>query len=325
MSVQSTDSHSYEDYLKGRFSMERQELKKSVAYFQQAIQENPNYALAYAGLANTYISMGQPWQAEGDMRPKEVLPQAKAAAKKAQEIDDTVGEAHLALARIIQLYDWDWAAVEEEYRRALELNQNDALAHHYFGEYLQEMGRTEEALKEYRRAAALDPLNTSHVVAVGYVFYTARQYDHAIAQFQNALVLEPDRVGTHLGLGWAYEQKKMYPEAIAELQKAVNLSNRHEVNLASLGAVLGETGRKGEAKEILKELKRRSRHRYISPCLFALVQIALGERDQAIMSLEQGYTNRDQWMLYLKVAPSFDDLRSDPRFKDLLRRVGIPG
>ena len=127
-----------------------------------------------------------------------------------------------------------------------------------------------------------------------------------------------------LNWGWVYQQKKMYPEAITELQKAVNLSNRHEVPLASLGQVLGESGRKEEATKILEELKLRSEHQYVSPCLIALVQIGLGERDQAIASLEQGYTNRDQWMLYLKVDPHMDGLRSDPRFRDLLRRIGLP-
>jgi len=137
------------------------------------------------------------------------------------------------------------------------------------------------------------------------------------------LELDPDHVDTHVGLGWAYQQKKMYPEAIAELQKAVNLSNRHEVPLASLGQVMGESGRRQEATKILKELNRRSQQRYVSPCLFALVQMGLGERDQAIASLGRAYNNRDQWMLYLKVDPHMDALRSDPRFNDLVR-VGIP-
>lgn len=322
-SSQTIDSQAHEDYLRGHFSLERGALRKSIAYFQQAIQEDANYALAYAGLANAYISMGQPW-GEGDMRPKEVLPQAKAAARKALEIDDSVGDAHLALARITQLYDWDWPAVEREYRRALELNQNNAMAHGEFGEYLQEMGRNKEALAELRRAVALDPLNDYPVQEVGTVFYTARQYDEALQEFQKALRLEPDRIDTHVGFGWVYEQQGKYLDSISELEKAVNLSNRDDVPLASLGQVLGEAGRKEEAKKILEKLRSRSQRRYISPCLLALVQIGLGERDQAFASLEQAYTERDQWLLYLKVDPHMDDLRSDPRFKDLVRRVGLP-
>lgn len=315
------NSEAYEDYLRGHYYGEHN-AAKGVAYFQQAIQKDPNYALAYAGLANSYISLGMPWG--GDMSPKEVLPQAKAAATKALEIDDSLGEAHLALARVIQLYDWDWPAVEKEYRRALELSPNDAMAHNSYGEYLQEMERNEGAFAEMRQAMALDPLSSAGASELGYIFYTARQYDQAIRAFQKALELDPDYVEAHVGLGWVYGEKKMYREAIAELEKAANLGNRHDLIVASLGKVLGDSGRKQEARKPLEELEERSKHRYISPCLIALVQIGLGEKDRAIASLEQGYSARDQWMLYLKVDPHMDDLRSDPRFQDLLRRMNFP-
>ncbi len=321
-SARSIDSEVYADYLKGRFLLDEGDVKKGIAYFQAAIQKDPNYALAYAGLAESYITLGQPWG--GDMSPKEVLPQAKAAATKALEIDDSLGEAHAALARIIQLYDWDWPAVEKEYRRGLDLNPNDAMTHAWYGEYLQEMGRNEEAAVQMRQVMILDPLSPDGATELGFIFYTARQYDQAIHAFQKALELEPDMVDAHVGLGWVYDEKKMYREAIAEIEKAVNLGNRHEMIVASLGKVLGDSGRKQEARKLLEELEKRSKHRYISPCLIALVQIGLGEKDQAIASLEQGYTERDQWMLYLKVDPHMDDLRSDPRFQDLLRRVGLP-
>jgi TolB-like protein/DNA-binding winged helix-turn-helix (wHTH) protein/Tfp pilus assembly protein PilF len=321
--AQSVDWQAHEDYLRGRFSLEKRELNKSILYFQAAIQQDSNYALAYAGLANAYICLGQPWFREGDMRPQDVFPKAEAAARKALQVDPSLGEGHLALARVIQLYDWDWPSVEREYRTALELTPNDALAYAFFGEFLQEMGRDEEALENFRRASVLNPLDDG-TGGIGFLFYTTRQYNAAIREFHKALEFDPSFIDTHVGLGWVYQQKKMYPEAIAELQKAVNLSNRHEVPLASLGQVLGESGRKQEATKILDELKRRSDQRYVSPCLLALVQIGLGQRDHAIASLEQGYTNRDQWMLYLKVDPHMDDLRSDPRFRDLLRRVNIP-
>jgi TolB-like protein/Tfp pilus assembly protein PilF/DNA-binding winged helix-turn-helix (wHTH) protein len=321
-SAHSIDSQAYDDYLKGRFSLEKGNARKSIEYFQSAIQKHPNDALAYAGLANSYITLGQPWG--GDMSPKEVLPQAKAAATRALKIDDSLGEAHLALARIIQLYDWDWPAVETEYRRALELNPNDAMARNWYGEYLQEMGRNEEAFVQMRQAMMLDPLSAGSASELGYIFYTARQYDQAIHAFHKALDLEPDYIEAHVGLGWVYDEKKMYGEAIAELEKAANLGNRHDLIVASLGQVLGDSGRRQEARRLLKELEERSAHRYISPCLIALVQIGLGENDRALASLEQGYAARDQWMLYLNVDPHLDDLRSDPRFKDLLRRVGLP-
>ncbi|GAC1692624.1 MAG: hypothetical protein NVS9B5_34900 [Terriglobales bacterium] len=316
---------SYEDYLRGRFFLATQSernVRKSMAYFQLAIQKDPNNALAYAGLAESYISLGQPWV--GGLSPKEAFPQAKAAAAKALETDDTVGEAHLALARVIQLYEWDWPVVEKEYRRALELDPNDAMARNWYGEYLQEMGRTEEAVAQMRQAMLLDPLSSGSANNLGYTFYTARQYEQAIRAFQKALDLEPDMVDAHLGLGWVYDEKKMYREAVAEMEKAAKLGNRHEMILASLGKILGDSGKKQEATDLLEELKERSKHRYISPCLIALVQIGLGEKDQAIASLQQGYRDRDQWILYLKVDPHMDDLRSDPRFQDLLRRVGFP-
>jgi TolB-like protein/DNA-binding winged helix-turn-helix (wHTH) protein/Tfp pilus assembly protein PilF len=318
-SAPSIDSEAYQSYLKGRFLLDEGQTKKAIAYFQGAIQKDPNYALAYAGLANSYITLGLPWSA--DSPPKEVLPQAKAAARRALEIDDSLGEAHLALARTIQLYDWDWPAVEKEYQRALKLNPNDAMAHAEYSEYLQGMARNEEALVQLRQAMALDPLDSGPVARLGDVFYLARQYDQGVRAFQRALELEPDNIDAHVGLGWVYAEKKMYREAIVELEKAVNLSNRHELVVASLGKVLGDSGRKQEARKLLEELEERSTHRYISPCTIALVQIGLRERDQAIASLEQGYINRDPWLLCVRVNPLMDDLRSDSRFQDLVRRV----
>jgi TolB-like protein/DNA-binding winged helix-turn-helix (wHTH) protein/Tfp pilus assembly protein PilF len=324
-SARSIDSEAYEDYLKGRFlssTLGESDARKSIAYFQRAMQENPNYALAYAGLAESYITLSQPWN--NALSPKETLPQAKATATKALAIDDSLGEAHSALAHVIELYDWDWQGAEKEYRRALELIPNDAMAHLWYGEYLQVMGRNEEGFVQLRQAIALDPLNVLHMDELGGLFFTARQYDEANRAFQKAFEMDPNDSWSHLGFGEIYGEKKMYREAIAELEKAVNLSDRtDDAAVASLGKVLGDSGRKQEARNLLEELKERSEHHYISPYLIALVQIGLGERDEAIASLEQGYTNRDQWMMYLKVDPRMDDLRSDPRFKDLLRRVGL--
>jgi len=321
-SARSVNSEAYEDYLKGHYLLSIEgNMRQGIAYFQRAIQKDPNYALAYAGLAESYITLGQPGE---DMPPKETLPQAKAAATKALAIDDSLGEAHAALAHVIELYDWDWQGAEKEYRRALELNPNDAMAHDWYGEYLQAMGRNEEGFVQVRQAMQLDPLNAHLATDLGEHFYTARQYDQAIRAFQKTFELEPDDGEAHLGLGWVYGEKKMYPEAIAELEKVVNLWDRNDVSVASLGKVLGYSGRKQEARKLLEELRERSKHRYISPYLIALVQIGLAERDQAIASLEQGYTNRDEWMMFLKVDPRWDDLGLDPRFKDLLRRVGLP-
>jgi tetratricopeptide (TPR) repeat protein len=325
LSARTINPEAYEDYLKGHFLLWGQgesDARKGIAYFQRAIQKDPNYALAYAGIAECYITLGQPWN--GALSPKEILTQAKAAASKALVLDESLGEAHSAFAHVIELYDWDWQGAEKEYRRALELNPNDAMARFWFGEYLQVMGRNEEGFAQMRQAIALDPLNPNPAAELGSQFYTARQYDQAMRAFQKVLELEPDNSWAHYGLGCVYSERKMYAEAIAELVKAVNLSNRSESAVASLGKVLGDSGRKQEARKILKELRERSKHRYVSPYLIGLVQLGLGERNQAIASLDQGYTNRDQWMMYMKVDPGWDDLRSDPRFKDLTRRVGLP-
>ena len=321
-SARPINSEAYQDYLKGHYLLSTEsDARKGIAYFERAIQKDPNYAFACAGLANSYIFWGQPG---GGDSPKEALPQAKAAATKALAIDDSLGEAHSALAHVIELHDWDWQGAEKEYRRSLELNPNDALARDWYGEYLQAMGRNEEGFAQVRQAMQLDPLNAHFAGDLGYHFYTARQYDEAIRALQKTLELEPNDAQAHLGLGWVYGEKKMYLEAIAELEKVVGLWSKNEVPVASLGKVLADSGRKQEARKLLEELEERSKRRYISPYLIALVQIGLGERDQAIASLGQGYTDRDQWMMFLKADPRWDDLRSDPRFQDLIRRVGLP-
>jgi len=325
-SARSINGEAYEDYLKGRFLLAQfgeDEAKRAEGYFRRAIQKDPNSALAYAGLAEAYIELGQPWN--GGEPPKETLPKAKAAAKKALEIDDSLREAHAALAHVIELYDWDWQGAEKEYRRALELSPNDTTAHFWYSEYLAAMGRSEEAFAQSRQAMTLDPLDTAPVEELGFHLYTARRYDEAVRLLQDAFKKEPDYVWARADLGWVYEQKRMYPEAIAEMEKALQASDRKDESaLASLGKILGESGRRKEAKRILNELTERSKRGYVSPYLISLVQVGLGENDEAIASLEKGYASRDQWMMYLKVDPKMDDLRADPRFKDLLRRVGLP-
>jgi tetratricopeptide (TPR) repeat protein len=324
-SARPVDSEAYENYLKGQFlasTLDEGDARKGIAYFQRAIQNDPNYALAYAGLAEAYITLGQPWSSA--MPPMEALPQAMAAATKALSIDDSLGEAHLALAHVVELYDWDWPRAEKEYKRALELNPNDDMAHLWYGEYLQAMGRTEEGIVQLRQAMALDPLSAVHTAELGGLFFTARQYDEANQTFQKAFEMDPNYSWPHLGFGEIYEEKKMYREAISELERAVKLSDRNDRGaVAILGKVLGDAGRKREARKLLDELVERSKHRYTSPYLIAYVQIGLGERDRAIASLERAYADRDQWMMYLKVDPHMDDLRSDPRFNDLIRRMGL--
>ncbi len=321
----SVNAESYDDYLKGRFLLARQDggdARKGIAYFQLAIQKDPQSALAYAGIAEAFITLSQPWN--GAVSPKEALPQAKAAALNALAIDDSLGEAHSALAHVLELYDWDWQGAEREHRKAIELNANDAMGRLWYGEYLQVRGRYEESAVQLQQAIELDPLNVVAVSELGGLFFTARQYDEAERVFRKGFEMDPEYGWPHFGFGEIYAEKKMFRESIVELEKEVNSSNRtDEVSVAVLGKVLGDSGRKQEARKILKELAERSKDHYVSPYLVAYVQLGLGERDQAIVSLEQGYAERDLWMMYLKVDPLMDDLRADPRFHDLLGRLGL--
>jgi TolB-like protein/Tfp pilus assembly protein PilF len=319
------DSKAYQDYLHGRYlllTFDEGDARKAIAYFEEAIRNDPGYALAYAGITEANIALSQPWV--GALAPRETLPRAKAAAIKALQLDDTLAEAHSALAHVVQLYDWDWRRAEKEYTAALSLNPNDAVTHFWYGEYLQAMGRNEEGFAQMQEAIELDPLNPGPVAELGTEYYMAGQYEDAVRAFRKAFELEPDYGWSHAGLGWVYTEKKMYSQAIAELERAVTVSHRSEAtSLASLGRVLGEAGRKAEAREILGELKARSKNRYVSPYLVGLVQLGSGERNNAIASLEEAYANRDQWMMFLKVDPGWDKLRSDPRFKNLVQRLGL--
>lgn len=319
------DSEAYQDYLHGRYLLSAYDndinARKAISYFQLAIKKDPNCALAYAGVAEAFITLGQPW--DPALPPNEVLTKAKSAATTAIAIDDSLSEAHSALAHVIELYDWDWPGAEKQYRKALELNPNDVTAHFWYGEYLQAMGRADEGIAQIQAAIVLDPLNPAHIAELGSQYFMARQYDNAIRTFQKTLAMEPDYVWAHTGLGWIYEQKKMYGDAITEFEKSLRLSNRSDDSLADLGKALGESGRRQESRKILVELTERSKRRYVSPYLIAYVQVGLGNRNKAFDLLEQALADRDQWMFYLKVDPQWDDLRSDARFEDLLHRVGL--
>ena len=310
----------YQNYLKGNYSIDSNP-GNALAYFQKTVEEQHDYAPAYAQMAEAYINLGEPWGS--GMSPEEALLQAKAAATRALELDDSLGEAHLALARVIALHDWNWPLAEKEYKRALELNPQSDRAHFYFAEYLQVMGRIEEGIEQSREAIALDPLDPGTLSDLGFHFYTARRYDEALEAFQRSLQMEPDLVSSHLGLAWVYDERKRYTDAIAEAKQAVNLSNRNEVALATLGSVLADSGQKGEARKLLEEMHRTSAHRYVSACLTAQVETAMGDTQQAFESLARAYDQRDMWLIYLEVDPHTDVLRNDSRFKVLSRRIGL--
>jgi tetratricopeptide (TPR) repeat protein len=305
-----------EAYLKGRYywNKRREEgLKKSLMYFQQAIEIDPTYALAHAGVADSYVAL-----ANNRFLPSEVgYPKARVAALRALEIDDTLAEAHTSLASVISGYDWDWSGAEKEYKRALALNPGYATAHQWYALDLSSLGRHDEAIREIKQARLLDPLSPRINQNLGLVFYHARRYDQAIIALRKTLDLFPDDQASHYDLGKTYLQKGLYEQAMTEF----NSTTDAHVPLACAHAM---AGRRNEALEILDELKERSRQHYTPPGDFAFVYAALGEREQAFLWLEKAFDERDGWTLTLKVDPLFDPLRSDPRFQDLLRRVGLP-
>lgn len=297
-----------------------QDLVTAINYFRQAVQKDPNYGLAYAGVAYTYIVLGNPQG--GNYAPKETLPLAKAAATRAVDVDPLLGEAHFALAQTLELYDWNWSEAERQYKLALELSPNYAPAHWEYGRFLQALGRNDEAMKQMAYAAELNPMDLQTRLVVGIVTYAARQYDSAISQLKELNTSSPG-IGD-FGLGWCYREKKMYPEAIAALERCVARSGRAPLLLSGLASVYGLAGRKREAMKLIDELKEGSRQHHISASLFAEAYLGLDEKDEAMAWLERAYEERDQWMVYIKSYPGWDALRSEPRFQALVRRMNFP-
>jgi TolB-like protein/Flp pilus assembly protein TadD len=319
------DLEAYDLYLKGLYhfnQLTKKGLEKSIAYFEQAIDKDPTYAQAYAGLAESYAWLG----ANGQLPVKEAFPKAEAAARKALELDNTIPEPHLRVGFIRTFYDWDWSAAERGYKRALELNPNSANAHNYYGIiYLTPMGRHAEGIAELRRALELDPLSIAAHNDFGWAFVHARQPDQAIEQFQKLLEMEPNLSQGHWGLGKAYLQKGRYQDAIAEMQKMVDLAEGSADVVGQLGWAYGVAGQRDEALKVLDLLKERAKQEPVDPTAFAFIYAGLGEKDQAFEWLQKAYEGRaGSWMLiWLKVGVEYDPLRSDPRFTDLLRKVGL--
>ena len=318
------NQEAYEAYLKGLYYSNRltqEGQTKGIEYFQRAIGLDPNYALAYAQLADCYDRLGGYL---GFLSPRDSLPHAKAAAIKALKIDDTLAQAHYSLAETKLEYEWDWSGAEREYKRAIELNPNYAPAHQGYGTYLEALGRFDEAIAERKRAQELDPLSAFRTADVGYPFYWAGQYDQAIEHYRRALELDPNFFWGYLWIGEAYVEKGMHEEAITEIRKAVALSAGNARVLATLGYAYAVSGRRREALEALNELKVRSQQSYVSPYFIALIYAGLGENDRTLDWLEKAYQERHPYLAFLKVEPVFRNLRSDPRFQDLVRRVGLP-
>ncbi len=310
------NTEAYQLYLKGRYYWNQntpEGMRKGVECFQQAIDKDPAYARAYSGLADAYSSLGF----MAYMPSKEAFPNARAAATRALALDDTLSEAHNSLASVRYLYDWDWPGSEKESKRAIELDPGYATAHDFYSHLLIMTGRTAEAMTEIRRALALDPVSVRANSRLGVQLYFARQFDQAIEQFHKTLELDPNHPMTQNYLGLAYLAKSMYPEAIEVMRKLPGPPTR-------LALAYAQAGRSAEAKKLVDRLEEIAKTNYVSPADMAYVYAALGQADAAMRWLEKAYEARSPPMVFLKMDPRVDRLRADPRFQDLLRRVGLP-
>ena len=324
-STRPVSTQSYENYLKGRYYWNKRSqegLTKAINYFQVAIEKDPNYALAYAGLADCYSIIGS--VIVGTVPAAEVAPKARAAALKSLELDNTLAEAHTSLATVRFNYDWDWNSAASGFRRAVELNPSYATAYQRNSLYLMSMGRTTESIAEMNRAHDLDPLSTSTNFSLGSRLYMAREYDQAIEQLRNTIDMDPDFLLPHLVLGQAYEQKKAYDQAITELRRAADISQNSPPALAALARTYAVAGRTTEARNLLDQLMRQSKKQYVSPFYVAIVYAGLGEKEQALDWLEKAYGDHSNAIVFLKVDPQLDTLRSNPRFHELQRKLRLP-
>ena len=313
----------YESYLKGRYFWNKRTaggLKIALAYFNQAIEEDPKYARAYSGLADTYALLGD-WQ-YAVMTAKEALPKAKAAAVRALALDSALGEAHNSLAFCLDGFDWNFQSAGEEFRRAIELNPGYATAYHWYAWHLSLLGRYEEAIAEMRKAKNLDPLSLIISADLAELLVIAHQYDEAILESRKTIEMDPNFALAHSQLGQAYLQREMHDEAIAEMQKAAQLSGGSPTIIANLARAYVASGRRVEAVKVLKDLKKRSNPTYSHASEIAVVYAALGDRDLAMNWLEKGYDERFNPGVLLR--PGLDALRADARFENLVRRIGLP-
>lgn len=317
-------SQAYELYLKGRYFWNKrteEALNKAADYFNRAIEEEPGYAQAYAGLADCYAMLG--WNTM--LPPGACLPKAQAAAIKALKLDDKLAEAHTSLAFCKLFHEWDWQTAERGFQRAIALNPSYGVARPWYAFQLSAMGRHSEAVTEARRALRLDPFSLAIGASAGFVLSLAGQHDEAIEQCLKTLEMDPTGFyQTHFVLGASYEVKGRVDDAVRSLQSAVDLSNRNPHMLAALGHALAMSGRTKDALDIAEELKQRASQRYVPPYNIAMVYAGLGRKDAAFEWLERACEDRSIWLLFLKAHPMFDDLRPDPRFASLLERMGFP-
>lgn len=314
------DPEAYQLYLKGHYHASRytkEGFNKGIEYFEQAIAKDPNFALAYSGLAFCYLN-----QTDWVFAPKDSVPKSRQAVANALRLEDSLAEAHTMNAMVLLQYDWNWLAAEREFRRALELDPNYALGRSFLAWYLAAMGRFGESIEEERRALDLDPLSAAVNADLGWDLYLARRYDEAIEQLIKATELEPNYWVSHVLLGRCYEQTGKFDEAIAEFQKASQIENSIPEVLAALGHGYAVSGRKAEAFKIIRSLEARSKKEFVPSYSIATIYAGLGMKEEALQYLEKSFAEGSYYMIHLKVEPLLDPVRPDPRFGDLVRRVG---
>jgi TolB-like protein/Tfp pilus assembly protein PilF len=314
-------TEAYQLYLRGRYfwyKRTEQGMRKGIDYFNQAIEEDPAYAAAYDGLSDSYTMLA----IRGIISPKEGFAKAKAAARRALEIDDTLGEAHASLAHV-RLHDFDWPGLEDVFKRAIEMNPTHAIAYHWYAEYLGAMKRFDEAILMVKQALQLEPLSPVISLTLAGAYDQARRPDEAIAELRKGLELDPNHSSLRAELAEAYAQKGMYEEAIDEMQRAVSLSGRSTERLAGLAQVYAAAGKRDRALEILGELNQLPKDRYVSPYCVAMAYAALDENDKAFAYLEEAYEERNPNLIELNTEPAFDRLRQDRRYEELVQRIGL--
>jgi len=292
----------------------------AINHFESAITKDPSYALAHAGLADCYLLLGY----YAYLEPNEAFPKAKEEAQKALSIDNTIAEAHTSLGYISTIYEWDWEHAESEFKLAIKLNPNYATAHHWYSVFLFGMGRFDESIVEIKRAQELDPRSNMINTTVGWPYYFSRRYDQAIEEFQNALLIDEGFWYAHWSLVATYLQKEMYEEALAEHQKAKDLYKGWQPLVESrIGTIYARMGRREEAQQVLNNLLERLKQQYVPPVLFAILYFNLEENDQGFFWLERAHKGRDPYLIWLRIDPIYDSVRSDPRFTDMLKRMGL--
>ena len=317
------NAEAYRLYLKGRHHWNRwteEGFYKAIEYFQQAVEKDPNYALAYTGLADCYVLLG--WNSY--LPPKEAFSQGKSAAKTALKLDPDLAEAHTTLAALLWLHDWQWDKAQSEFTRSLELCPTYPTANHWYAEYAMTMGRHEEAMARMKNGQDLDPLSLIINVAVGWELYFARRYQEAIEQLRRTVELDPNYPVTYWILGLLLRKTGRYQQAITEGERGVKLSDGSPLMRAALAHTLATAGRTTEATQILGDLIKLAKEKYVAPYFFAGIHIGLGEKDRAMEYLEKSYEEHSHWLIYLHIDPSLDGLRDDPGFQGLMRRVGLP-